>query len=215
MEFVRVETTSRTETGKGAARKLRAAGQVPGVVYGRGQEPQAVVVAREVLDRVARLGTSALLDLEVDGKHPPEGTAAMLKAVARHPVTWAPVSVDFQWVSLQERIHVPVPVVLVGIPVGVKEQGGILEQMLHNVEVRCLPTQIPHDLQLDVAALSTGDSLHARELLLPEGVELLTDAEATVAIVAAPRVEAEKVPEAAEEVEGELAEGEEPETGEG
>lgn len=207
MEFVKVETRSRTETGKGAARKLRAAGQVPGVVYGAGHQPQPLVVAREVLERVARMGPNVLLELTVDGQLPPEGVAAMLKAVEWHPVSRAPLCADFQWVSLTQTVEVAVPVVLTGTPDGVRLEGGVLEQMLHEVEIRCLPTSIPRELTIDVSHLKVHDSVHVRDLVVPEGVEIITDADAAVATVAPPRIQVEEAaPAAAEEVAEELEE---------
>jgi large subunit ribosomal protein L25 len=209
MEFVKVETSSRTQTGKGAARKLRAAGQVPGVVYGAGREPQPLVVARETLERVARMGTNVLLELSVDGQLPPEGVAAMLKALERHPVTRAPLSVDFQWVSLTRAVQVSVPVVLTGIPDGVRLEGGVLEQMLHEVEVRCLPTNIPRELTIDVSHLKVHESVHVRDLAVPGGVEIVTEPDAALATVAPPRVQVEEAAAAAAaaEVAEQLGEG--------
>lgn len=207
MEFVKVETSSRTETGKGAARKLRGAGQVPGVVYGAGCQPQPIVVPRETLEGLARMGANVLLELSVDGQLPPEGVAAMLKSIERHPVSRAPLCVDFQWVSLTQAVHVSVPVVLTGTPDGVRLEGGVLEQMLHEVEVRCLPTNIPPELAVDVSHLKVHDSVHARDLALPEGVQLITDADAAVATVAPPRIQVEEeAPAAAEEVAEQLEE---------
>lgn len=207
MEFVKVEVSSRAETGKGAARKLRAEGQVPGVVYGAGREPQPIVVRRETLERLARMGTNVLLELSVDGQLPPEGVAAMLKGIERHPVNRAPMCVDFQWVSLTQAVHVSVPVVLTGTPDGVRLEGGVLEQMLHEVEVRCLPTNIPPELVVDVSHLKVHDSVHARDIALPDGVELVTDLDAAVATVAPPRIQVEEAaPAAAEEVAEQLEE---------
>lgn len=208
MEFVKVESSSRTETGKGVARRLRAEGQIPGVVYGIGRDPQAVSVAREILDRIVRHGSNVLVHLAVDGEMPPEGVAAMIKAIDRHPTTWAPVAVDFQWVSLTEAVNVSVPVVLVGSPIGVREEGGVLEQMLYDVEVRCLPTNIPGNVEYDVSELGMNESVHASVLTLPEGVEMVTDPESALAAVAPPRVIEEEKPEAEEGLEEELGEGE-------
>ncbi|MCX7598808.1 MAG: 50S ribosomal protein L25 [Armatimonadetes bacterium] len=207
MEFVRVEAYSRADTGKGAARKFRAAGQVPGVVYGAGREPQPIVVARETLERIARLGTNVVLELCVDGQSPPEGVAAMVKAVEHHPVTRAPLSVDFQWVSLTRVVHVSVPVVLTGSPEGVRLEGGVLEQLLHDVEIRCLPTNIPPELTVDVTHLKVHESVHVRDLALPEGVEIVTDPDAAVATIVPPRIQVEEAaPGAAEEVAEQLEE---------
>lgn len=212
MELVRVEVRSRTETGKGAARKLRRSGFVPGVVYGMGKEPLPLTVDAETVHKLSRAGHAVLVELSVDGTAPEEGVAAIVKSVDRHPVTWEPLAVDFQWVSLTETVDVPVPVVTVGEPRGVAEQGGILEQHMHEVTIRCLPTEIPEALELDVSELMIGDSLHVRDLKVPEGVEILEDEDETVVSIAAPRVvEEEEEAEAAEEVAEELAEGEEAE----
>ncbi len=210
MELIKVEAHKRTETGKSAARKLRREGLIPGVVYGLDRPPQSLTIRREVVERLQRLGRSVLVELYLDGEAPGEDVAAIVKEVQRHPVTWAPLAIDLQWVSLRQAVEVPVPLVTVGEPEGVKV-GGILEQLLHEVTVRCLPTNIPEEIQVDVSGLQIGDSLHVSDLQPPEGVEILEEPETAVVHIAAPRIieEEEEAAEAAEEVAEELAEGEE------
>ncbi len=207
MERVKVEVQTRSETGKGAARKLRRQGLVPAVVYGLDRPPQPLVVRRETAERIIRLGTTALLDLVIDGAPPSGEVAAIVKDFQRHPVSRELLCLDFQWVSLTETVDVPVPVEVVGQAPGL-QQGGILEQHLHEVTVRCLPTEIPDHLEIDITGLEIGDSLHVRDIKLPEGVEILEDEEETVVVIAAPKVaaEEEEAAEAAEEVEEAVAE---------
>jgi large subunit ribosomal protein L25 len=207
MELLKVEAQRRARVGKGIARKLRRAGEVPGVVYGLGQPPQPLVVSGEQVERLRRLGPSTLVELYLDGQPPAPQTAAIVKAVQHHPVTRQPLAIDFQWVALTETVEVEVPVVIVGRCPGV-EKGGVLEQFVHEVTVRCLPTQIPEAVQADVSGLDLGQTLHAHELAAPEGVEILTDPEVPVIHVGEPRgaEEAEaEVAEAGEEVAAELS----------
>ncbi|MGD9518579.1 MAG: 50S ribosomal protein L25 [Armatimonadota bacterium] len=213
MDRVRVEARSRTETGKSVARKLRAQGQVPGVVYGLHREAQALTVGEDVVHRLRRLG-HALVDLTIDGRPGDEGVAAIVKSIEHHPVTWNPRSIDFQWVSLTENVEVPVPLVLTGEAPGAEIDGGVVDQLLYEVTVRCLPTAIPSNLHMDISNLHLGETLHVRDLVLPEGIEVVTDTDEVVVSCLTPRIEVETEAEAGEEVAHELAEGEEPDEGE-
>jgi large subunit ribosomal protein L25 len=219
MDLLKIDAISRAKTGKGVARKLRMAGSVPGVVYGDQHEPVALSVPRDVLERTLRQGANILLDLRVDGAEPPSGVAAIIKAVPRHPLSALPLAVDFQWVALTIAIEVEIPVVLEGVPAGVKLEGGVLEQLLHVIHVKCLPTAIPERITLDVSEMAIGDSIHVSDLPVPEDVEVLSHATDAVANVAAPRVMEEAVVEveAGEELAEQLEEGEKgerPERGE-
>ncbi len=196
METIPFKATLRSETGTRAARRLRAQGVVPGVLYGRGMDTVPLAVeARELLKRIGRhtaRGTIVSLDIEggdADDRH------AIIRDVQWHPVTQAPLSVDFLRISLTERITVPVPIQLVGEPVGV-EEGGVLDHVLREVEISVLPLEVPEALQLDVSQLQVGDSLQVRDIAAPEGVEILSDPDETVAVVVAPS----EVEEAEEEV---------------
>ena len=213
MEQIKLEAQHRTPNRKGAAREVRRQGLVPGVVYGRGQNPIPLAVQTSVLSQLLRKhrGASVLFDLKVGGKSP-EGVAAIIKELQADPITDELLSVGFQWVSLTEEITVAVPIRLEGLALGV-QVGGVLDQALYEVQVSCLPTNIPEELTLDVAALEIGDSLHVSDLTAPEGTEILASAEDSVVTVRPPVIIAEPEPEV-EEAE-ELAEGEEAEVEEG
>jgi large subunit ribosomal protein L25 len=184
----------RTGVGKGVARKLRQAGRIPAVYYGRGEDPIALAVGlkdlQDVIDRAD--GSNVIVDLKVDG----DGVAdrkALIREIQRDPVGGRILHLDLQHISLTERIVVEVPVVLVGIAVGVKEGGGILEHLLREVEVECLPTDIPSKLEVDVSALNIGDSLHVSDLKA-DRVEIITEAERAIATVVPPTVLEEAKP---------------------
>ena len=165
----------RERLGKGGARKTRAAGRIPGVLYGHGETPIPVEIgAREFQLAVA------------GGEY-----TALIRDVQYDPLTHGVLHLDFQHISLTETIEVEVTVQLDGVPVGVKDAGGILEQVLRTVTVRCLPTAIPSAIQVDVSALGIGDSIHVRDLKV-ENVEILTDMDSTVATVVPPTIMEEK-----------------------
>jgi len=211
MEQVIFEAQSRTPDGKGGARKTRGAGMVPGVAYGHGLDPAPLSVDERALSTLLRRqhGSNVLLDLKVDGEAP-EGLAAIIKTMQTDPMTDDILSVDFQWVSLSEKVTVAVSVRLQGLAEGVAE-GGVLDQMLYEASISCLPLEIPDELTLDVTALTIGDTLHVSALTAPEGVEILGNPEDPVVTVRAPVVIVEPEPEVeeGEEVEGEEVEGEE------
>ena len=189
------------------ARKLRAAGQIPGVAYGRGTDPVPVVLEERDLLSVAKHGANVLIDLKIDGAKTSEDTLAILKELQRDPTTDRPLNVDLQWISLTEKITLGVPVALEGLPQGV-EAGGVLEQSLWELQVSVLPTAIPQSMPISVAELDIGQSLHVRDLAIPEGVEVLTPGDEPVASVNAPKVEEEVVEEVEEGLEVEGEEGE-------
>jgi large subunit ribosomal protein L25 len=205
MEQVTLEARRRTPDRKGKARRDRREGFVPGVAYGHGLDPIHLLVGAKELSTLLRQhhGTNVLLDLTVDGEAP-GGFKAIVKEVQRDPVRDDLLSVDFQWVSLTEKISVTVPVVPVGDSVGVKA-GGIFEQALHELHISCLPTGIPQQITVDVSELEQGHSLHVSDLVAPEGVTILTAAEEPVVSVRPPHIVAEVV----EAKEGEAVEGEE------
>jgi large subunit ribosomal protein L25 len=214
MEQVVLETKGRTPGGKAAAHKLRRSGLVPGVAYGHGLDPMPLLVDEKTLTDVLRhhRGGNVLLDLRIDGTTP-GGLAAIVKALQADPVSDRLLAVDFLWVSLTEHVTVTVAVHLHGTAAGAQE-GGVVDQMIHEVEVTCLPLEIPEELLADVSRLQIGDTLHVSDIPVPEGVRIvshLQDALVTVrppvaVVEVAPAAEAEEGAEAAEEGE---AEGEE------
>lgn len=199
---------ARTETGKGSARKLRAKGMIPGIFYGGGAEPRPVQMNAHDLVRMletSSAGINTLVDLKGGGL---DGKVVLVKELQRDPVNGAALHADLYAVDVDRLVTVDVPVHLVGTAAGIK-MGGIVDHSLREVELECLPRAIPEELRLDVSALEMGDSLHVRDIPLPEGVELLTDPDLPVVSVVAPRVEEEETPAEGEEA----AEGAEPTEG--
>jgi len=193
----------RTETGKGAARKLRAAGRIPAVLYGKGVETRALSVSPAELAAVLRAsgaGMNTLIDLQVGGGG---GETVLVKALDRDPVRGAYVHADFYKLDLAATVEVSVPLHFVGKAPGV-ELGGILDHPLREVDIECLPGAIPEHIEVDVSALALGDSVHVSELVLPGGVTVKTDPTLAVAAVVAPKAEEEEAP--AEEAEAALEE---------
>ncbi len=209
MEQMVLQAESRTPGGKGAARKARAAGMVPGVAYGHGLEPRPLLVDGKTLRDVLRhhRGSNVLLDLKVDGESP-GNLAAIIKAMQTDPTTDDVLAVDFQWVSLAEHVTVHVAVHLTGSAPGA-EQGGAVDQMLHEVEVSCLPLEIPEALTADISGMQIHDILHVSDITAPAGVEILTHAEESLVTVRPPVSAAALETKPAEgEEEAEAAEGE-------
>jgi large subunit ribosomal protein L25 len=204
----------REESGKGVARKLRAAGRVPAVLYGHGMEPIALSVDSRELIHVFHTGagTNVLVDLTVDG----DDHLAMAREIQRDHIKGRFMHVDFLVVSRDQVISVSVPVRVIGESVGVKA-GGVLEHHLWEVQVECLPTDVPEAIEADVSELEIGMSLKVSDLSAPEGVTITSNIEDSVVAVQQPQARVELEEEAAEEeAEGEAAaEGAEGEAAEG
>jgi large subunit ribosomal protein L25 len=194
MSVIPLSGQRRERLGKGGARQARLSGLIPGILYGHGEAPIPLAIgAREFQLAMAEAqGGNPIVNLTVAG----HDYTALIRDVQYDPITHAVNHLDFQHISLTERIEVEVPVHLTGLPLGVKDAGGILEQIMRTVEVRCLPTAIPTSLDVDVSALAIGDSVHVRELKAGD-YEILTDPEATLATVVPPTVMEEKPAEAA------------------
>jgi large subunit ribosomal protein L25 len=182
--------------GKGVARKLRAAGKVPAVLYGTSVEPKSLAVSSYEFEKIARKahGSMMLVDLDVAG----EKSIALVRDYQADPFRREIQHIDFQAVGMTDKIEVEVPVKLEGSPVGVKE-GGILEQLRRTLGVRCVVSAIPSHIAVDVTELNIGDNIHADDLALPEGVEFPHAANYTVAAVVPPTKEEEVKPAVAAE----------------
>lgn len=197
----------REERGKGVARKLRAAGRIPGVCYRRNAESVAVSLDPRELDlllRKASAGMNTLIDLKVTGGGDFDGRQVLVKELQRDPITGAYLHADLYAVDLQQSIHVSVPVHLKGTAVGVSLGGGILDQSTRELDIECLPTAIPEEFAVDVSQLQVGDSIHVRDLAVPEGIEILNDPDVSIVSVVAPAVAEEAAPAEAA-VEGAVA----------
>ena len=205
MAVIQLKGARRDQIGKGAARKARAAGQIPGVIYGHGETPQPIAVDFREFELALRghKGSNAIVNLNVGGGE----VTALVRDVQYDPLSRAIIHLDFQHISLTEQIEVEVPGQFVGIPVGVKDGGGILEHLVRTLTVKCLPTAIPASIDVDVTALNIGQNLHVGDLAPGVGYQMITDAGVAVAAVVAPA--AEEV--VAAPVEGEVAAAAEPE----
>jgi len=179
MEYRELNVELRGKTGKGICRQLRSNDLVPGIVYGKGIDPVAVTVQPK--DLAAAIagegGVNHLITLKGGGSL--DGTTAIVADLLRDPVKGTYRHVDLHKVALTEKIRVEVAVNLVGTSIGVRE-GGLLDLVLHTVEIECLPNQIPEHLDLDITELTVGHSLHVSELRVPAGVRILADPKASV-----------------------------------
>lgn len=198
-QMVSLAANPRETTGKGAARQARFAKQVPAVIYGHGRPTQPLMLDALSLEQ-ALAGiepASTVIELTVDGKK----TRTLIREIQRHPIRPDIIHVDFYEIHADEKVTLKVPVHLVGAPDGVRNAGGVLDQVTREVEIEVLPENIPDRVELDVTALMIGDSLHARDLTIPNAV-ILTGADLTIATVVPPRAEevAAPTPEAATEV---------------
>ena len=214
----RINLTSRVREGSGkkSAHKIRAAGEVPGILYGHKEEPVSLSVPEHELWVILHHATSEhlILRLDVEGTKDKD-VLTLVRDVQHHPVTGDILHVDFQRISMHEKIKVGVPVKLVGTARGVKEFGGILDHGVREVMVKCLPEEIPESLDIDVTHMEIGNSIHLSEITADYAkLEFLDDEHVTLAHVSPPKklevleeAEEEAAEEAAEGAEGEAAEG--------
>lgn len=193
MEKVRLAVQPREKTGKGVARKLRQKGLVPAVLYGKGKEPQALVVdPQEVRNYLAG---NTIFDLEIEGLGK---ETALIKEVQRDAISGDIKHIDFLHITLDEKVTVTVPVTLVGDAPGARE-GGVVQQLLWELEVECLPLEIPESIEVDISNLSVGESLSVSDVKAAEGIEILTSPEEVIVTVALPTATVEET-DAEEEV---------------
>ncbi|MGH2730998.1 MAG: 50S ribosomal protein L25/general stress protein Ctc [Actinomycetota bacterium] len=183
MAEYKLKAIAREDTGKGAARRSRASGKVPGILYGRGLDPVPLEVDRREFVHALHTdaGMNVLLDIEVDGTN----TLALTRELQRDPVRGTLLHADFVKVDRTQAIEIDVPVNIIGEAPGQKE-GGVLEQPLHQVEVRCLPTDVPESVEADISGLAIGDSLRVSDLAVGRDFEILNDPDAVVVSIAAP-----------------------------
>jgi large subunit ribosomal protein L25 len=200
MEQVNLEGFLRTSSGKGQARALRRAGNIPAIFYGPDTEATSISVPRMALEKILKKQTSenTLYQLTIKGNEQEIVKTVMLKDLQKNPLDRELLHADFLEVSLTKKIDVTVPLKVVGKSLAV-EKGGILQEVSRELEIRCLPTQIPNYLEVDISGLTDiGDSLHVQDLKLPEGVQVLSDAQLTLITVVPPMEEKTEAQPAAE-----------------
>jgi len=189
----------RSVTGKGAARDLRRRGRIPAVIYGHNREPQALDVDAIAATRLLQsIGSAAtLVDVTITGHEP---VKVLIREVQRNPVR--PVDIihlDLYEISADEKITVEVPVHLTGIPDGVRNSGGVLDHLLHRIEIRVFAKDLPNHVEVDVTALTIGHGVFVRDITVPNA-EILNDPGQPICTVVPPRTEAAETPAAAVEV---------------
>jgi large subunit ribosomal protein L25 len=196
-----LQVDPRSSRGK-KLKALRREGILPANIYGRGIDSVAVQAPKHAVQQLLRTtGRNVVIDLQVNGESKPR--SVLLRSLARNPVTSEVLHLDFQQVSLTEKMHADVPLVMVGEAPAVSVFGGILLQSLDHLVVQALPADLPSHINVDVSGLTELESsVHVRELSLPPSVEVLSDIDQVVAKVAAPRVAEEKEEEAVEGEEG-------------
>ncbi len=192
-----IEVEKRDKTGKGVARRLRKNGLIPGVVYGKNRDSQALIV--NPLDLKGKVHSNAIIDLTIDG----EEETVMIKDFQKDVIKDKLIHVDFQQISMDETISITVPIKLIGDAPGVRE-GGVLQQLMREVDIEVLPTNIPDEIELDISELTLSDSLEVGDLEVPEEVKLINSLEDVIVTVVAPSEEIEEEEE--EELEEEFIE---------
>lgn len=199
MAELSLNVEERKEVGKKATKQLRYTGKIPGIYYIHGEDSVPVAVDEKSLREILQ-SESSIIDLNF-GKN--KNTKCVIREIQWDPVYNAPLHVDFMGIKLTEKITVEVPVHLVGTPVGVKQEGGILQHIIREIEVECLPLDIPEHLEVDVSELEIGDAIRVEDIVI-EKVTILNEPNQTIAVVRPPTVIAEPTEEVEEAAEPEL-----------
>jgi len=202
MDEIFLDVQLREELGRGKVKDLREQGFIPAVVYAEGQETQAIKVPHRELLRLIHQHRleNIMINLRIKDDKKQKARACLIKEIQYEPVHGDIIHVDFHEVSLTKAIKVNVPVVAKGEAAGVKQEGGSLEHILWEIEVECLPTDIPKEIEVDVSQLKIGDAIHIKDITLPSNIKVLNSPEVIVLSVAAPlKEEAAAVPVEGEE----------------
>ncbi|WP_309673494.1 50S ribosomal protein L25 [Gemmatimonas sp.] len=199
MSTASLSASVRAETGKGAARKIRQAGNIPAVIYGHGREAQSLMINARDTDKLLKsiAISSTVIELAIDGKT----ARTLIREVQRHPFKRTITHIDFQELVAGETVSVQIPIVYVGVPEGVRLEGGLLDQIMHQLHIEVDPSSIPNHIDVDVSSLKIGHTLHVSDLVLPAGIKVLDEPGNTVCIVQVPKVAVEPIVEGAAEPE--------------
>lgn len=202
MEKIVLKAETREGSGKAKAKDLRKKDIIPAVVYKGGKEALKLQVTSGDLNEIlhTRAGENVIVTLKISGESKGKDKTVLIKEIQREPIRGLILHVDFNEISLTDTLKVNVPLASHGEPVGVKSDGGTLEHVMWELQVECLPTNIPEKIEVEVSDLKIGDAIYVKNITAPEGVKILTDPELIALIVKPPKVEAPK-----EEVAGETA----------
>ncbi|OGF59746.1 MAG: 50S ribosomal protein L25/general stress protein Ctc [Candidatus Fischerbacteria bacterium RBG_13_37_8] len=182
-----INVTAREQTGKGFCRKLRAKGLMPGVIYGHGMETIPVSINfKEFMDILRKAGETSIIELNINNKEP---VNALIKEYQLNPIYGNVTHVDFYAVRADEIVTLSIPIHIIGDPIGVKQNGGILEIIMRELEIECLPTDIPEKLEIDVSQMNIGDEIVVSDVHFSEKVKILNKSDSAIALVSAPAVE--------------------------
>jgi large subunit ribosomal protein L25 len=191
MEVPILRASRRSQSGKGVARKIRAKGMIPAVFYGGGENITLTLQPQELL-KILSAGENTIFQLELEGETA-EDRKAIVRDLQRDPLKDAPLHADLYRISMDVELTVSVPIVLQGMSREVSDVGGVINQLLHELEIQCLPSLIPHELLIDVSHLGVGEVLHVRDLPVPQGIQVLADPDEVVATVSVRGAEEEAV----------------------
>jgi len=181
MEAPILQALRRNHSGKGVARKIRAQGMIPGVLYGGGENIPLTLKPQELL-KILTSGENTIFQLEIDGELGGD-RQAIVRDLQRDPLKDTLLHADLYRISMDVELTVSVPIVLQGLSREVSDVGGMINQLLHEIEIQCLPSLIPHELTIDVAHLGIGEVLHVRDLPVPQGIQVLAASDEVVASV--------------------------------
>ena len=196
MKRFEIEVEKRDTTGKGAARSLRREGLIPGVVYGKTRDSQPLTV--DPRDLKNKVNTNAIIDLKIVGEEEENEETVLIKDYQKNVIKGIITHVDFQTISMDEKINVSVPIHLTGDSVGVSE-GGVLQQLMREVEIEALPNDVPDELGLDISELDVGDSLQISDLEVEEDIDIIDSLDEVIVTVVTPSEEIEEEVEEREE----------------
>ena len=190
---MQLSVKTRTETGKGSARKLRNVGMIPAIFYGPETEPTILSVDHKKFEKMVKgkVAENFIFDLEIESEEKTHQKKAILKEIQKDPVTRDLLHLDFYEVLIGKEIEFHIPILLVNIPVGVT-QGGILDQQKRKLKISCKPEELLEEIECDVSGLDIGQSIHIKDISLPPGLRILEDQNLTVALVASPAVASEE-----------------------
>ena len=194
MQKVKINAQPREKAGvRGELSKIRAQKNIPAVLYGEGLEPVSITVSQKDLAEIQKAGSNAIVEITL-----PKGNEnAIIKEVQYHVVTDNPIHIDFQRISMDKPLETIVPIVLKGDCVWVKENGGIVDHTVREVSIKCLPADIPHEIDVDITGLTLDKHVTLADLVAPKGVTILGEADRMIVHIMVPREEAAAAPAAA------------------